>query len=171
MGRPRQQSETQVAAPQQGEGKQMPDAAMFRLNSALGDASQCGFNGVQIAKSIQNGGATCAEGEEERVREMAADMLTGSLVATIAQRAPTAALPDDDAMMACLVSLANACIGSSAPTESELRAALGRCKERARATMQPSQALTAVRAHRTCFQVRVCDVRANFYPCCWGFMR
>lgn len=147
VGGPRQRLDSQVPVVSQGTGNQAPAAETCRFNAQLGGASQYAVSGKQSPKRQSVAGI--ADSEEGRVREMAADMLVGSLVATIAQQSPAAELPGDNAMMTCLVSFAKACIGNTAPTESELRAALNRCKQRARATLSPSQPLTAVRLYCT----------------------
>lgn len=148
--RQRQPSETQIALPvvSQDTGNQAPESETCRYNVQIGGgASQTAISTIQSASAQYPGGGAGAKSdkEEARVREIAADMLVGSLVTTIAQQSPAAELPGDDAMMSCMLSFAKACIGSSAPTDAELRAALERCKQRARAMLQPSQKLTAVR--------------------------
>lgn len=143
VGRSRQHSETQAPIASQVNVSNAPEIETSRLHDQLG-APQCTASAMQSTKIQTDAGAP--KDEEARVREMAADMLVGSLVATIAQQAPAAELPRDNAMMTCLVSFSRACIGNTAPVEDELRAALHRCKQRARATLLPNQTLTAVRS-------------------------
>lgn len=157
VDRSRQLSETQAPVASQVTGIHAPESQTCRFGEQLGGASQSAVSGMQSAKTQRGAGGS--EAEEGRVREMAADMLVGSLVSTIAQQSPATELPGDNAMMTRLVSFARACIGNSAPTESELRAALNRCKQGARASLLPNQALTAVRSmYQACLSVHCSEI-------------
>jgi hypothetical protein len=127
-------------------GTGQPHEAVPRVNHQLGSASQFALSRADGLRVQSDSGCTVsaaavvdAPTAEGRVRELAADMLVGSLITT--------ELPGDAAMMTCLLPFAQACMDShTAPTEAELQAALNRCKQRARAHLHPSENLTAVRS-------------------------
>jgi hypothetical protein len=141
---PKQQPESVIpAGSAQNPANKAPESEACRLKAKGREAVQRAVIGMDCVNSGPCGGS---DSDDVHVREMAADMLVRSLVSAIAQQAPDTELPADSAMMSCLNSFSKACIGSGAPTESELRAAVVRCKQRTRATLAPCQSLTAVRA-------------------------
>lgn len=113
----------------------------------LNFAHSAGTEQVHVSSALPTAAAEAAaaladaEGVAAAQRRAAADMLVRSLLDTIAQQSPGSELPGEAAVMQSLLQLANKCMDrQSAPSESELRAALERCLQRARSSASATSA-------------------------------